>query len=89
MGSDKIESHDDWEVVRLPTLLIQISRDEEIAPREDLRRAVMNREYIAPETADMVIQSAIDDGIIERHNGEVLHLLEDGKVLFEDFDHDE
>lgn len=89
MGSDKSDSRNDWEVVRLPILLIQLSHDEEMAPYEDLRRALMNREHVAPETADMVIQSAIDDGIIERHNGEVLCLLEDGKDLFEDFDHDE
>ena len=89
MESNRSDSRSDWEVVQLPTLLVQHSRDGETVPHKDLRGALMNREHIAPETADMVIQSAIDDGVIERQNGEGLRLLEDVNDPFEDFHHGE
>lgn len=89
MGSNGQDSRSDWEVVQLPALLVQHSRDGETVPHENLRGVLMNREHIAPETADMVIESAIDDGIIERQNGERLRLLDDVSDLFKDFHHDE
>lgn len=87
MGSNERDARSDWEVVRLPTLLVQHSRDGETVPHEDLRGALMNREHIAPETADLVIQSAIEDGILERR--EVLRLSEDVVDPSEDSDDDE
>lgn len=87
MGSTESDSRSDWKVVRLPTLLVQHSRDGETVPHEELRRALMNQEHVAPETADMVIQSALDDGIISRENGEVLHLNEGVGNHSEDFYH--
>ena len=87
MGSNERDARSDWEVVQLPTLLIQQSPDGETVPHEDLRCALMNREHIAPETADMVIQSAIEDGILERR--EVLRLSEDVVDPSEDSDDDE
>ena len=87
MGSNERDVRSDWEVVRMPTLFVQHSRDGETVPHEDLREALMNREHIAPETADLVIQSAIEDGILERR--EVLRLSEDVVDPSEDSDDDE
>lgn len=87
MESNERDARSDWEVVQLPTLLIQHSRDGDTVPHEDLRGALMNREHIAPETADRVIQSAIEDGILERR--EVLRLSEDVVDPSEDSHDDE
>lgn len=87
MESSESDSRSDWEVVRLPALLVQHSRDGGTVPHKELRRALMNQEHVAPETADMVVQSALDDGIISRENGEVLRLNEGGGNRSEDFYH--
>ena len=89
MTSSENESRHDWELVRLPSLFIRISSDGEMATRETLREAIAHQEHIDSDVADRVIQSAIDDGIIERQNGEGLRLLEDVNDPFEDCHDDE
>lgn len=74
--SDESNPRSDWEVAHLPTLFARHSRDGETVPYEDLRWALIDQERITPDIADLVIQSAIDDGIIARENSRVLRLLE-------------
>ena len=87
MTSSESESRYDWELVRLPSLFIRISSDGEMATRETLREAIAHQEHIDSDVADRVIQSAIDDGIINREDGEVLCLNEGVDDLLEDFHH--
>ena len=87
MKSNESKSRCDWELVRLPSRLIRISSDGDTVPYEDLRETVANWEHINSDVADMVIQSAIDDGIIDRENGEVLCLNEDVDTHLEGFYH--
>lgn len=74
--SDKRNRRSDWELAHLPTLFARHSRDGETVPYEDLRWALIDQERITPDIADLVIQSAIDDGILARENRRVLRLLE-------------
>lgn len=74
--SDESNPRSDWEVAHLPTLFVRHSRDGETVPYEDLRWGLMNQERITSDIADLVIQSAIDDGILARENSRVLRLLE-------------
>lgn len=79
----------DWELAQLPSLFIRISPDGETATHEKLREAIANRERISSDVAARVIQSAVDDGIIDRENSEVLRLNEGVNDHLEDFPHDE
>ena len=74
--SDESNPRTDWEVAHLPTLFVRHSRDSETVPHEDLRWALIDQERITPDIADLVIQPAIDEGIIARENSRVLRLLE-------------
>lgn len=76
MDNNRINPRSDWEIAHLPSLFIRCSPNAETVPQEALQRALITREHIAPDTADLVIQSALDDGIIERKKGGVLRLLE-------------
>lgn len=83
----EINRRSDWELAQLPSLFIRISSDSETATRETLREAIVHQEHIDSDVADRVIQSAIDDGIIDREDGEVLRLNEGVDDLLEDFHH--
>ena len=74
--SDKRNPRSDWELAHLPTLFVRHSLDGETVPHEDLRWALMNQERITSDIADLVIQSAIEDGILVRETSRVLRLLE-------------
>lgn len=89
MGNNERDPWSDWKIVQLLTLFVQHSHDGETLPHKDLRGAIMHQEHMAPETADMVIESAIDDDVIERQNGERLRLLEDVSDPSKDFHHGE
>lgn len=87
MKSSENNSRSDWKLVRLPSLFIRISSDGETATRKTLREAIVHQEHIDSDVADRVIQSAIDDGIIDGEDGEVLRLNEGADNQLEDFYH--
>lgn len=76
MDNSRLNPRSDWAIAQLPTLFIRCSPNAETVRQEALQRALITREHIAPDTADLVIQSALDDGIIERKKDGVLRLLE-------------
>ena len=66
MDNSRTNPRSDWAIAQLPALFIRCSPNAETVRQETLQRALISREHIAPDTADLVIQSALDDGIIER-----------------------
>ena len=76
IDDDKIRPRRDWELAQLPSRFIRQSLDGETVTHENLRWALMNQERITSDIADLVIQPAIDDGIVARENSRVLRLLE-------------
>lgn len=89
MTSSESKSRHDWELAQLPSLFIRISSDGETVTRETLRKAISHQEHIDSDVADRVIQSAIDDGIIDREDGEGLRFSKGVDNQFKDFHHDE
>ena len=87
MKSNESDSRCDWEMIQLPALFIRMSSDGETVTRKTLREAIAYQEFIHVYAADMVIQSAIDDGIIDQEDGTVLRLNEGVNIQFGDFYH--
>lgn len=87
VDDDEISRRRDWELAQLPSLFIRISPDSERMTRETLREAIAHQEYIDLDVADMVIQSAIDDGIISEEDSELLRLSDGVDNQSEDFYH--
>lgn len=85
MKSNESNSRCDWEMIQLPALFIRMSSDGETVTRKTLREAIAYQEFIHVDAADMVIQSAIEDGIIERENGTVLRLSDSAYNQLGDF----
>lgn len=85
MTGERRDASVNWELIQLPALFIRMSPDGETVTRETLRAAIAYQEFLTVYAADMVIQSAIEDGIIERENGTVLRLSDSAYNQLGDF----
>lgn len=62
--STDTEAREGWAVARLPERVRDVTANGEAVAREELRSLVVDREHIDVEAADLVVEEAIEDGVL-------------------------